>query len=304
MKGTRIEKLLLLKVIDGDTVKVELDGKKESLRLLSLDTEESRGGGHKPVTNAGKQASAWAKQWFGVDEEGFPENDIRVDIEFDTTDPVATCLEKHRGNYGRLLCYVHKNGSNYNLKAIEAGWSPYFIKYGRSRLYNDIFLNAETGAQAADTGIWDDTINAGGKSRDYEHLLPWWHMRGTLVENYRTQGIQAGVKSVRLDYQEIMTAARAGEQVTVFSDLQGGIQQWTGDGAVIFAGSPKHKFNLWVPDRYSRHGCQILRFIHNRYAGHGRGYLYVSGTAGLYKDKPQIVLETVEQLSDLPPVRS
>ncbi len=304
MKGTRIENLLLLKVIDGDTVKVELDGKKETLRLLSLDTEESRGGGHKPVTNAGKMASAWAKQWFGTDPEGIPENEIRVDIEFDTADPVATCLEKHRGNFGRLLCYVHKNGDNYNLKAIQHGWSPYFIKYGHSRLYNDEFLNAETGAQAGTLGIWDDTVNAGGKSRDYEHLLPWWHMRGTLVEKYRERGVAAGVKSVRLDYQELVAAAGAGEQVTVFCDLQGGIQKWTGDGAVIFAGSSRHKFNLWVPDRYSKTGCGILRFIHNRYAGHGRGYLYVSGSAGLYRDKPQIILESADQLSDLPPSRT
>jgi micrococcal nuclease len=303
MKGTRIEKLLLLKVIDGDTVKVELEGKRESLRLLSLDTEESRGGGHKPVTNAGKMASAWAKQWFGTDPEGIPEKEIWVDIEFDTADPVTTCLEKHRGNYGRLLCYVHKNGDNYNLKAIRNGWSPYFIKYGRSRLYNDEFLQAETSAQAGTMGIWDDTVNAGGKSRDYEHLLPWWHMRGTLVENFRTRGVAAGVKSVRLDYQELVAAAKAGQQVTVFCDLQGGIQHWTGDGAVIFAGSPRHKFNLWVPDRYSKTGCGILRFIHNRYAGHGRGYIYVSGPAGLYRDKPQIILESPDQLSDLPPGR-
>jgi micrococcal nuclease len=256
------------------------------------------------VTNAGKMASAWAKQWFGTDPEGIPENEIRVDIEFDTADPVATCLEKHRGNFGRLLCYVHKNGDNYNLKAIQHGWSPYFIKYGRSRLYNDEFLNAETGAQAGTLGIWDDTVNAGGKSRDYEHLLPWWHMRGTLVEKYRERGVAAGVKSVRLDYQELVAAAGAGEQVTVFCDLQGGIQKWTGDGAVIFAGSPRHKFNLWVPDRYSKTGCGILRFIHNRYAGHGRGYLYVSGSAGLYRDKPQIILESADQLSDLPPSRT
>ena len=301
MQGTKIENLLLLKVIDGDTVKVELEGKKESLRLLSLDTEESRGGGHKPVTNAGKLASAWAKKWFGTNEEGMPESDIRVNIEFDTSDPVATCLEKHRGNYGRLLCYVYKDDENYNLKAIENGWSPYFIKYGRSRLYDNTFLDAETRAQAATLGIWDETVNAGGKSRDYEHLQPWWHMRGSLVERFRNRGIAAGVKSVRLDYQEIVTAARTGEKITVFCDLQGGIQHWPGDGAVIFAGSPQHKFNLWVPDRYIKTGCRILRFIHNRYAGHGRGYIYVSGMVSLYRDKPQIILNTTGQLSDLPP---
>ena len=42
MAGTRIEGLKLTKVVDGDTIKVEINGQEESLRLCSLDTEESR----------------------------------------------------------------------------------------------------------------------------------------------------------------------------------------------------------------------------------------------------------------------
>ena len=141
MSGTTIEGLKLTKVVDGDTVKVEIDGDEESLRLCCLDTEESWAGGSKPVTNVGKLASKWAKDYFGVDEDGFPINDVFVDIEFDTNDPEPICLKKHRGNYGRLICYAHKGGENYNLKAMEQGWSPYFVKYGRSRLYHYPFLH-------------------------------------------------------------------------------------------------------------------------------------------------------------------
>jgi micrococcal nuclease len=56
---------------------------------------------------------------------------ISVDIGFDTNDPVPICLRKHRDNYGRPIAYVYKAGKNYNLKAMEGGWSPYFMKYGR-----------------------------------------------------------------------------------------------------------------------------------------------------------------------------
>ena len=49
MTGTTIQGLKLIKVVDGDTVKVELNGKVESLRLCCLDTEESWHGGTKPV---------------------------------------------------------------------------------------------------------------------------------------------------------------------------------------------------------------------------------------------------------------
>ena len=100
MKGTTLTDLKLTKVVDGDTIKVELEGEEESLRLSCLDTEETFAGGSKPVTNAGKLASKWAKDYFHADEEGFPTWEVRVDLEFDTNDPVPECLKTHRGNYG------------------------------------------------------------------------------------------------------------------------------------------------------------------------------------------------------------
>lgn len=62
MPGTIIKDLKLVKVVDGDTIKVEIDGRVESLRICCLDTEESFYGSSKPVTNAGKLASKWAKE--------------------------------------------------------------------------------------------------------------------------------------------------------------------------------------------------------------------------------------------------
>jgi hypothetical protein len=67
MKGTVIKNLKLVKVIDGDTIKVLLDNEQESIRFVCLDTEESQHGGDKPVTNAGLLASKWAKQYFGAE---------------------------------------------------------------------------------------------------------------------------------------------------------------------------------------------------------------------------------------------
>lgn len=305
MLGTSLKDVKLTKVVDGDTVKVDINGEEESLRLICLDTEETRRGGSKPVTNAGKLASQWAKRFFGTDDEGIPTSDIRVDIEFDTNDPLPDCLVKHRGNYGRLICYVYKQGENYNLKTVQEGWSPYFVKYGRSRLYHGAFLAAEAAAQAAGIGIWDPTVNAGGQSRDYQVLIPWWHLRDSVIQDYRQFGVQQDVLSVRLDYEKIVTAANNGDQITVFCDLQGGINQWPGDGALIFAGSPQHKFNLWIPDRDSTTAQHILRLIDTRYTGYGRGYVYVSGQASLYppneRGKPQIVLTDMTQLADQPP---
>lgn len=302
MSGTRIKDVKLTKVVDGDTVKVELEGKIESLRLSCVDTEESMAGSDKPVTQAGNLAAQWAKAFFGVDEQGLPNRHITIDIEFDTHDPVPHCLRKHRDNYGRLLCYVHKEHANFVIAAVEEGWSPYFVKYGRSRLYHGELLKAEAKAQSQSLAVWNPQTNAEGARRDYGTLIPWWHLRDNVVEDYRRFGLDAGAKSVRLDYDDIVEAARAESALTVLCDLQQGINQWTGNGALIYAGSPQHKFNLWIPERDSAQAQRLLTLIENRYGAAGkRNYVYVSGKANLFQDKPQIVLTDISQLSDLPP---
>ncbi|WP_088889143.1 thermonuclease family protein [Leptolyngbya ohadii] len=307
MKGTSVKNLKLKKVIDGDTIKVLLNNEEESIRFTCLDTEESQHGGDKPVTKAGILASKWAKQYFGVNDQGFPNGDIRVDLEFDTNDPVQVCLDKHRDNYGRLLCYVYKAGEseNSNVRIVQEGWSPYFVKYGRSRLYHRQFVEAEVAAQAQGIAIWNPKTNAGDNRRDYTTLIPWWHLRDSVIQDYRHLGIQAGVLSVRLDYNHLVKAAQAGNEVTVFCDLQSGINQWTGNGALIYAGSKFQKFNLWIPDKDSASAQTILRLIETRYANLGRGYVYVSGAASLYppnaEGKPQIVLREFKQIADFPP---
>ena len=118
-------------------------------------------------------------------------------------------------------------------------------------------------------------------------------------------GDQAGVLSVRLDYEDIVAAASAGNQMTVFCDLQKGIDKWVGNGALIYAGSKFHRFNLWIPQQDSKAAQAIIRLIETRYASSGRGYVYISGAGSLYPSgsngKPQIVLTDVKQLSDFPP---
>lgn len=307
MRGTIIKNLKLIKVIDGDTIKLLLNDKEESIRFACLDTEESQHGSDKPVTEAGIKASKWAKTYFGANAQGIPPGDVRVDLEFDTNDPVQVCLRKHRDNYGRLLCYVYKSGvaENSNLRIVQEGWSPYFVKYGRSRLYHFQFMAAEALAQAENSEIWNPATNVGGETRDYSTLIPWWNFRDNVIQDYRQFGIQSGAISVRTDYDAIVEAAKAGNQLTVLCDLQSGINAWTGGGALIYAGSVFQKFNLWIPNRDSSKAQAILRLIETRYGGRGRNYVYVSGEASLYppneQGKPQMVISDVAQFADFPP---
>ena len=62
VKGTTIE-ATVVRVVDGDTIRVEVNGKEESLRILSLDTEESNAS-PKPVSPWGKEAKKEAEKLF------------------------------------------------------------------------------------------------------------------------------------------------------------------------------------------------------------------------------------------------
>jgi micrococcal nuclease len=196
---------------------------------------------------------------------------------------------------------VHKGEENYNLKLVREGWSPYFVKYGRSRLYDTGFMAAEAQAQALDRVIWDPAFNGAGALREYDTLLPWWWFRAAIVEDYRRSPRRADVLSVRLDYQRLLEAMEAGATVTVLCDLQAGVSRWTGGGAVVFAGSIQHRFDLWIPDARSEEKASLIRLIDRRYAGQGRGYVYASGEVSEFKGKPQIELTDMTQLADSPP---
>ncbi|MEB3341754.1 thermonuclease family protein [Okeania sp.] len=298
-KTTIIKNLQTTKVVDGDTIKVLLNDKRESIRLHYVDTEESYSEYTKPVTDMGKQSTEMAIKYFTLPNGELAE----VDIEFEADDPLEKCLEKYRDHQGRLITYVHKNGENFNIKLIKEGWSPYFIKYGYSQLYHQEMMVAEMEAQANNLGIWNPEISQRKPKRNYSLLLPWWALRAGIVENYRTYGIAVGVLDVRLDFPKILAAAEAGEYITVFFDLQGGINRRFDNGALVYDGTRNHQLKLWIPDINSAEIKPLLQLLKNRYFGLGRGYVYITGQVNMYRDKPEIILSDIKQLSDFPPYR-
>ncbi|MGF1491687.1 MAG: thermonuclease family protein [Microcoleaceae cyanobacterium] len=295
--GTRIRNLQVTKVVDGDTIKVLLNGKREFLRLHCVDTEESFQNGTKPVTDIGLAAKKMAQEYFhDVNQEL-----VQVDLEFDGDEPIEHCLEKYRDTYGRLICYVYKGNDNYNLRLIREGWSPYFIKYGRSQDYHLEMMAAEAEAQAHQYIIWHPDHFHHGVSRDYQLLMPWWALRDSIIQDYRQRGIPAGVLSVRLDYPKILAAAEREQSVTIFCDLQDGVTKWIGSGALIHTGSKDHIVKIWVPEAKLEKNAPIVHLIQRRYAGLGRGYAYITGQVIMYRDKPEITLTHIHQISDLCP---
>ena len=92
--GTTISNAHITDVIDGDTVKVRIDRREETVRMGSVDTEESRPGGAKPITRLGMEVALMAKQYFTTGSGEF----TPVDLEFDTDESIENCFTRHRDN--------------------------------------------------------------------------------------------------------------------------------------------------------------------------------------------------------------
>lgn len=301
--GTTTE-VPVVRAVDGDTVKIELDGEEENLRILALDTEESRAGSGKPRTPWGEAAKAEAESFFEAGET--------ITIEFPGTEPLEECLKRYRGNYGRPLVYVYRDGEDFVERMIRTGFSPYFTKYGYAEFesHHRRYVAAEREAQAARIGVWNQLEVNGAVMRNYSALGVWWTLRAELIEAYRrARTAGAAVLDSRLDYEEL--AERVGDEVTVFTELDS-YRRAGATHAVVDIGSLHQPFKLFLPDALeTTAGQRVLSLLDERYVSEGydgatieeprRSYAYVRGELALYRDEPEIVVTSVEQLADSPP---
>lgn len=140
---TETEKLQLsdlydvVKVVDGDTIDVNIDGKTERLRLIGIDTPETVDP-RKPVQCFGKEASNKAKELL----EG-----KKVRLESDDS-------QDNRDKYDRLLRYVHlEDGTLYNKIIIAEGYAHEYT-YNVPYKYQSEFKQAQKEAEEAEKGLW------------------------------------------------------------------------------------------------------------------------------------------------------
>ncbi len=306
--GTTID-VEVIAVVDGDTVKIDLEGEPENLRILTLDTEESRPVPGKPYTPWGAAAKEEATSFF-------PEGST-ITVEFPGDEPVDTCLRRYRDNYGRPLVYIHKDGEDFQERMIQRGYSPYFTKYGYAHFesYHDRYIEAERQAQADHIGVWDQIEANGQEMRNYDTLNAWWTLRAEIVESFR-QAKASGVENLydsRLDYAEL--SDRIGDEVIIFTELRNYRRTLGGDHAIVTIGSQSQPFKLFIPDAFETlDGERILsllteRYIAGEYDGQTigrprRSYAYVSGTVTRYPEPdgdPEIVVTSIDQIADQPP---
>lgn len=287
------------RVVDGDTIRVFLPDQTqdESLRILALDTEESHTGGGKPVTPWGKKAKKKAEQFFS------PEDTVL--LEFPGNENTDVCLKRYRGNYGRLLVFVYKDGTDFQEEMIREGYSPYFVKYGYASFagHHERYKQAERIAQQNFLGVWNQIEVNGSEIRNYAVLNTWWTLRAEVIDEYRKiKSNYPDLLNTRLDYDTLATRAQSGDTVTVFTELHS-YKFVSQKSVVVQIGSVKQPFALFIPDATTDEGQTILNLLENRYISKGddyprRSYAYLTGQLSLYQEKPQMVVTGAEQIKD------
>lgn len=131
----------IVKVVDGDTVAVEIGGKKETIRLIGTNTPETVDP-RKPVECFGIEASNKAK-------EILTGKSVRLE---------ADSVVGERDKYGRLLRYIFlEDGTNFNKMMISEGYA-YEYTYNSPYKYQDEFKQAEKEAMEAKRGLWADGV--------------------------------------------------------------------------------------------------------------------------------------------------
>lgn len=301
MRGTMID-ATVRRVVDGDTLYVEEFNK--SIRILSLDTEESRASGGKPKTIWGEAASERASLLL-------PEGSS-IRLEFQGQDAPSEVWNRYVDNFGRGLAWIHlKDGQDFQEIMIREGYSPYFSKYGYAEWpeLHTRYEKAERDAQASNVGVWDQIKVNGSVMRNYALLGTWWDLRARLIQSYReTKRHRTDIRiyNTRKDYQELSELAHSEEFVTIFTELRG-IRRTGGIHGLISIGSLERPFDLFL-ERMDRDQMQnVIQLLSNRYfsnddeKSHRRGYAFVTGNLQSFRGNPQMRLNDSSQILDILP---
>ena len=122
--------------VDGDTIKVDMNGKIEIIRFIGMDTPETHDP-RKPVECFGQAAAAYTKQLIGT-------GPVRLE---------ADQLSTNRDRYNRLLRYVYtSDGKLVEAEAIKNGYAFAYTSFPFSKM--DEFRKYERYARENNLGLW------------------------------------------------------------------------------------------------------------------------------------------------------
>lgn len=125
------------RVVDGDTVILRIDGVRERVRLIGIDTPESVPDNADRVVPYGAVAAAFT-------EEALEGKEVMIETDAELRD-----------DYDRLLAYVYVDGEMFNARLLEEGHARVTIVPPNDR-YEDWFRELEDEARDRERGLWGE----------------------------------------------------------------------------------------------------------------------------------------------------
>jgi micrococcal nuclease len=124
-------------VVDGDTIDVTINGAEQRVRLIGVDTPETKKQ-NTPVECFGREATAFTESLLPAQTPIHLERDVEA-----------------RDDYGRLLGYVYRSsdGLFVNFELVAQGYANP-LTFPPNIAYADQFREAARAAEQADLGLW------------------------------------------------------------------------------------------------------------------------------------------------------
>ncbi len=119
-------------VVDGDTVDVRCGRVCDRVRLLRINTPERGEAGYQEAKSSLEAMVREGNVYLSFEVPGKPK----------------------QGGYKRLLAYLYVDGRNLNVEMIRQGWSHFWTKYGKGRLFEADLHEAEQEARRTGRGLW------------------------------------------------------------------------------------------------------------------------------------------------------
>lgn len=134
------EPVTVERVIDGDTVDVRLEGETERIRLLNVDTPETKHP-EKEIECLGPEATEFLQEQLPVGQE--------IKLEFD---------EERTDRYGRVLAGIFKDDELINAQIARAGLGVAASFDPNTRFFSEV-KSAQDEAESQGVGLFDESVD-------------------------------------------------------------------------------------------------------------------------------------------------
>jgi micrococcal nuclease len=151
--GDGRDEATVVRVIDGDTIDAEVGGRTERIRLLNVDTPETKHP-QEPVQCLGPEATEYLESLLTPGD--------RIELEYDV---------ERTDRYDRTLAGVFKDDALVNADIAEAGLGVAVLYEPNERFYDEV-LEAQQRAEEAGEGLHDPAIDCTLPGRAQDALPP------------------------------------------------------------------------------------------------------------------------------------